>query len=91
VFVGRVGNAPIGLFNEYMARQHGSKQIKKFLTEIQRLGFNVENLNNRYRITPPKHLGNRIYFTHGTPKALKPLCADFQKIYGVELDWRQFA
>lgn len=73
-----------------MARQHGSKQITKFLKEIQKLGFNVETLRNKYKITPPPHLGSRAYFTHGTPKAIKPLCSDFKKLYGVELDWREF-
>lgn len=73
-----------------MARQHGTKQIRRFLAEIQKLGFRVENMNNKYRITPPRHLGTRVYFTHGTPKAIKPLCADFKKIYGVELNWQDF-
>jgi len=73
-----------------MSRQHGTKQIRKFIAEIERLGFRVENLNNKFRITPPKHLGTRVYFTHGTKKAIKPLCADFRKIYGVELNWQDF-
>jgi len=73
-----------------MSRQHGSKQINRFIKEIQRLGFNVENTRNKYRITPPSHLGTRVYFTHGTIKAIKPLCADFKKIYGIELDPKKF-
>jgi hypothetical protein len=51
-----------------------------FLKEIQWLGFNVEQLRNKYKITPPPHLGTRAYFTHGTPKAIKPLCADSKKL-----------
>lgn len=73
-----------------MARTHGSKQINRFIKEIQRLGFRVETLRNKYKITPPAHLGTRAYFTHGTPKAIKPLCADFKKIYNVDLDPKQF-
>jgi len=73
-----------------MTRRHGSKQINKFIREIQRLGFAVENTRNKYVITPPPHLGTRKYFTHGTTKAIKPLCADFRKIYGVELDPNRF-
>jgi len=77
---------PVGI----MSRQHGSKQINRFIREIQRLGFNVETTRNKYRITPPPHLGTRVYFTHGTIKAIKPLCADFKKLYGVELDPKKF-
>jgi len=73
-----------------MARTHGSKQINRFIKEIQKLGFNVEVLRNKYKITPPAHLGTRPYFTHGTPKAIKPLCADFRKLYGVDLDASKF-
>jgi hypothetical protein len=73
-----------------MARTHGAKEIRRFLSEIQKLGFRVEQLHNKYKITPPRHLGTRVYFTHGTPKAIKPLCADFKKHYGVELDWQDF-
>ena len=50
----------------------------------------MENTRNKYKITPPPHLGTRVYFTHGTTKAIKPLCADFKKLYNVDLDPKQF-
>jgi len=74
-----------------MARQHGTKHIQRFIREIEKLGFKVTNVNNKYKMVPPSHLGTRVYVTHGTPKAIRPMCSDFKKIYGVDLDWRQFS
>lgn len=72
------------------SRKHGSKQIQKFIKEIEHLGFTVINTKNKYRIYPPRNLNNRIYITHGGLKSIKPLCADFKKIYGVELNPKNF-
>ncbi|MFZ9715896.1 MAG: hypothetical protein ACO3CH_00365 [Ilumatobacteraceae bacterium] len=69
-----------------MARQHGSKVITRLFKELQRLGFTVIGTkNNKFRIHPPAHIGGPVYFTHGTPKAVKPIVADMKKIYGVEV------
>jgi hypothetical protein len=73
-----------------MPRTHGNKHIKKFVREIERLGFKVTNANNRYKMVPPAHLGTRVYTTHGTPQAIKPMCSDFKKFYNLDLDWRKF-
>jgi hypothetical protein len=64
-----------------MARVHGNKSIMKFVREIEKIGF---------KMYPPAHLGTRVYTTHGTPQSIKPLCADFEKIYGVVLDAKNF-
>ena len=68
-----------------MARKHGSKVINKLFRELQALGFNVVQKKNCFRITPPAHIGGPVYFTHGTPKAVKAIQADIRKIYGVEV------
>jgi len=72
------------------SRVHGSKQIKRFIKEIEKIGFTVLVVKNKYKIYPPKNLGTRIYITHGTPKSIKPMCSEFKKIYGVELDPKIF-
>lgn len=68
-----------------MAATHGNKEVKRLFREIERLGFTVVRMKNNYRIYPPNKDG-RVYITHGTPKAIKAIYADFRKIYGVELD-----
>jgi len=72
------------------SRVHGSKQIRRFIKEIEQIGFTVIVLKNKYKIYPPKHLGGRVYITHGTPKSIKPMCSEFKKIYGVTLDPKIF-
>ena len=69
-----------------MARDHGSKEIRRLFKELERLGFIVENRKNAFKITPPANIGGRVYVTHGTPKAIKAIYSDFRKLYGVELD-----
>jgi len=73
-----------------MARVHGNKSIMKFVREIEKIGFTVINKNNKFKMYPPAHLGTRVYTTHGTPMSIKPLCADFEKIYGIVLDAKNF-
>lgn len=69
-----------------MARTHGNKEFKALLKEIESIGFRVEfTRSNIYRLYPPANIGGRIYTTHGTPKAIKPIKADFRKIYGIDL------
>lgn len=73
-----------------MARDHGSKEVKALLKEIERLGFRIERGKNIFKIYPPEHLRSKrgVYMTHGTPKAIKAIYSDFRKYYGVELDPR---
>lgn len=69
-----------------MARTHGNKEFKALLREIEKIGFRVEFTKaNVYRLYPPPNISGRIYTTHGTPKAIKPIKADFRKIYGIDL------
>lgn len=69
-----------------MARTHGNKHIKKFIREIEKIGFTVIQANNRYKMIPPRHFDNqKPYFTHGTPKSIQPMCSDFRKMYGLQL------
>lgn len=69
-----------------MARTHGNKEFKALLKKIEEIGFRVEfTKSNIYRLYPPPNIGGRIYTTHGTPKAIKPIKADFRKIYGIDL------
>jgi hypothetical protein len=69
-----------------MARTHGTKEVRQLFKEMEKLGFRVEKAKNVFRIYPPKEIAGRIYTTHGTPKAVRAICADFRKLYGVELD-----
>ena len=69
-----------------MARTHGTKEIKRLFRQMERLGFEVIQVKNVFKITPPPTIGGRVYTTHGTPKAIKAIYSDFRKIYGVELD-----
>ena len=71
-----------------MARDHGSKEVKALLREIEKLGFRVERTKQAFRIYPPASIQGRMYITHGTPKAIKAIYSDFRKLYGVELDPR---
>lgn len=69
-----------------MARIHGNKEFSALLREIEKVGFRVEKTKSGiYRIYPPKNIGGRVYTTHGTPKAIKPIKAEFRKIYGIDL------
>lgn len=68
-----------------MPRQHQSKTMKKVFTELQRLGFNVnQKKSGSYTITPPDGQGP-IYNTHGTESAYHPIRRDFKKLYGIDL------
>lgn len=69
-----------------MARTHGNKEFSLLVREIERIGFKVEKTKSGvYRMYPPKEIGGRVYITHGTPKAIKPIKAEFRKIYGINL------
>jgi len=68
-----------------MARQHGSKVVRRLFKELARMGFVVVQKNNKFQIHPPRHIPGPVYFTHGTPKSVKPIVADIKKIYGVEV------
>jgi hypothetical protein len=68
-----------------MARNHGSKEVQALFREIEKLGFRVVHLKNCFKIYPPNK-EQRIYTTHGTPKAIKAIYSDFRKLYGIELD-----
>jgi hypothetical protein len=68
------------------SRTHGNKIITELFKELGRLGFNViQNKNNTFKIVPPPELGGRVYSTHGTPKADKPIKAYYRKTYGIKL------
>lgn len=69
-----------------VARTHGSKEIKELFRELKRLGFSIEQRGNAFVITPPLQIGGQRYTTHGTPKAIKAIYADFRRLYGLELD-----
>jgi len=69
-----------------MPRQHQSSRMKKVLTELQRLGFQVERAKSgTYKIVPPSTIPGPIYTTHGTESALHPMRRDFKKYYNIEL------
>lgn len=67
------------------ARQHGNKVVKELLRQIERLGFEVIARKNGFQIKPPPTVDGPVYFTHGTPKAVKAIKSDFKKIYKVDL------
>jgi hypothetical protein len=67
------------------ARQHGNKVVKNLLCQIEKLGFQVINRKNGFQIRPPEGVSGPVYFTHGTPKAVKAIKSDFKKLYNVEL------
>jgi hypothetical protein len=67
-------------------KSHGIKEFNAIVREIENIGFRVEMTKKGvYKIYPPASIGGRIYMTHGTPKAIKAIKAQFRKIYGVEL------
>ncbi len=69
-----------------MPRQHQSSKMKKVLTELKRLGFEVtRNKSGTYRIVPPSTIQGPTYTTHGTESALHPMRRDFKRMYNVEL------
>ena len=69
-----------------MPRQHQSKSIKRVFTELERLGFAVEQRKSgSYRIIPPSTVKGPIYTTHGTESALHPMRRDFKKYYNINL------
>ncbi len=69
-----------------MARTHGNKEFSALLREIEKIGFRVEiTKSGVYKLYPPKNIGGRVYTTHGTPKAIKPIKSEFRKIYGIDL------
>ena len=64
-----------------MPRQHQSSQMKKVLSELKRLGFEVERgKSGTYKIIPPPDIKGPIYTTHGTESALHPMRRDFKNI-----------
>lgn len=67
-------------------RNHGIKEFNAFLREIEAIGFRVEQTKKGvYKMYPPKEISERVYMTHGTPKAIKAIKAQFRKLYGIEL------
>lgn len=69
-----------------MPRQHQSKSMKRVMSELTRLGFEVEQRRSgSYRIIPPSSIGGPIYTTHGTESALHPMRRDFKKYYNIEI------
>lgn len=66
---------------------HGDRTVQRLFNEIVRLGFEITRTKKGvYKITPPPHIGGRMYMTHGTTKCLKPMKAAFRKMYGIDLD-----
>jgi hypothetical protein len=60
--------------------------MKRVFTELERLGFAVEQRRSgTYRIIPPSTVGGPIYTTHGTESALHPMRRDFKKYYNIEI------
>jgi hypothetical protein len=69
-----------------MPRQHQSSKMKKVLTELKRLGFDItRSKSGTYKIVPPSTIQGPIYTTHGTESALHPMRRDFKRMYNVEL------
>lgn len=69
-----------------MPRQHQSKSMKRVMSELTRLGFEVEQRRSgSYRIIPPSSIGGPVYTTHGTESALHPMRRDFKKYYNIEI------
>lgn len=60
--------------------------MKKVLTELERLGFNVKHKKSgSYIIIPPDNIDGPPYTTHGTESAYHPMRRDFKKLYNVDL------
>jgi hypothetical protein len=69
-----------------MPRQHQSKTMKKVMSELTRLGFNVEHKKSgSYIIIPPDDIDGPIYNTHGTESAFHPMRRDFKRLYNVDI------
>lgn len=69
-----------------MTRQHQSSTMKKVLSELVRLGFQVERAKSGvYKIVPPSTIQGPMYTTHGTESALHPMRRDFKRLYNVNL------
>jgi hypothetical protein len=69
-----------------MPRQHQSKSMKSVLSELERLGFNVNRTKSGvYKILPPPSIVGPMYTTHGTESALHPIRRDFKRLYGIDL------
>lgn len=67
-------------------RSHGTAELKKLFKQMEKHGFIIEKTKNGvFIIKPPAHLKAPLYKTHGTAKAIKPIRADFRKMYGIEL------
>jgi hypothetical protein len=60
--------------------------MKKVLTELNRLGFEVERAKSGvYKIVPPPTIKGPMYITHGTESALHPMRRDFKRMYDITL------
>jgi hypothetical protein len=67
-------------------KTHGTTELKKLFKQMEKHGFIIERSRNGvFFITPPPHIKAPLYKTHGTAKAIKPIRADFRKMYGIEL------
>jgi len=72
--------------NTSMPRQHQSSAMKKVLSELKRLGFEVNRSKSGvWKIVPPSTIEGPIYTTHGTESALHPMRRDFKRMYNVDL------
>lgn len=67
-------------------RQHNNKVVKVLLKQIRDLGFEIIQRKNGFQLRPPSNVSGPIYFTHGTPKAVKAIKSDFKKLYDITLD-----
>ena len=62
-----------------MPRQQQSSAMKKVLTELKRLGFEVNRSKSGvWKIVPPSTIEGPFYTTHGTESALHPMRRDFK-------------
>jgi len=72
--------------NHMASRNHGNKVVKELFRQLSALGFVIEHKGSTgYKITPPPSIHGPVYYTHGTPQAVKPILNQFRKIYGVSL------
>lgn len=70
-----------------MPKQHNSKQMKKLLRDLEKMGFTIgpKNKSGVVKILPPDSVSGPIYFTHATESALHQMKRDFAKLYDVSL------
>lgn len=69
-----------------MSRDHGIKEFRAIIKEVEAIGFRVEQTKRGvFKLYPPESIGGRVYMTHGTPKAIKAIKKQFSKLYGIEL------